>query len=151
MLQTQGMTPTPSHSIQTHGRPVVVLSIDVELLTGIHTYPFPSLNRSIIYSPDLPQTNRTLYHNDIIVTYNERPCRQLIVPLKSQNQYAIIPIAASTGLLGSTTHSRIVLRSSRRHIRIGPELAITCKIRHDYPSRLPRFHPHLLSVFILDR
>ena len=126
------MTPTPSHSIQTHGRPVVMLSIDVEL-TGIHTYPFPSLNRSMMYSPDLPQTKRTLYHNDIMVTYNERPCRQLTVSRKSQNQYAIIPTAASTGLLGSTTHSRIVLRSSRR---IGPHWTGTGYHVQD-PSRLP--------------
>ena len=32
---------TPSrHSIQTHCRPVIVLSIDVEYHTGIHNYPF---------------------------------------------------------------------------------------------------------------
>ena len=29
----------PRHSIQTQGRPVAVLSIDVERHTGIHTYP----------------------------------------------------------------------------------------------------------------
>ena len=40
MPQTQD-TDTPSrHSIQTKGRPVVVLSIDVERHTGIHNYPF---------------------------------------------------------------------------------------------------------------
>ena len=30
----------PRHSIQTRGRPVAVLSIDVEHNTGIHSYPF---------------------------------------------------------------------------------------------------------------
>ena len=30
----------PRHSIQTRGRPVAVLSIDVERHTGIHSYPF---------------------------------------------------------------------------------------------------------------
>ena len=33
----------PRHSIQIHGRPVVVLSIDVELHTEIHNYPFEHL------------------------------------------------------------------------------------------------------------
>ena len=53
MPQTQAMTPhpvtvhrhtghdtPPSHSIQTRGRPVVVLSIYVERHSGIHNYPF---------------------------------------------------------------------------------------------------------------
>ena len=38
MLPTQDMTFQPRHSIQTQGRPVVVLSIDVERHTGIHNY-----------------------------------------------------------------------------------------------------------------
>ena len=29
----------PRHSIQTHGRPVAVLSIDVECHSGIQSYP----------------------------------------------------------------------------------------------------------------
>ena len=40
MLQTQDMTHLPRHSIQTQGRPVAVLSIDVEHHTRIHSYPF---------------------------------------------------------------------------------------------------------------
>ena len=37
--QTQDMTPhPPRHSIQARGRPVDVLSIDVERHTGIHSY-----------------------------------------------------------------------------------------------------------------
>ena len=39
MPQTQDMTP-PRHSIQTQGRPVAVLSIDVERHTEIHSFPF---------------------------------------------------------------------------------------------------------------
>ena len=39
MLQT-GHDTQPSHSIQTRGRPVAVLSIDVERHTGMHSYPF---------------------------------------------------------------------------------------------------------------
>ena len=37
MPQTQDSP--PCHSIQTQGRPVAVLSIDVERHTGIHNYP----------------------------------------------------------------------------------------------------------------
>ena len=57
MSQTGHDTP-PHHSIQTQGRPVAVLSIDVERHTGIHNYPSLSLvsdpnGKSF---PDLPHT-----------------------------------------------------------------------------------------------
>ena len=35
-----GYDTPPRHSIQTQGRPVAVLSIDVERYSGIHSYPF---------------------------------------------------------------------------------------------------------------
>ena len=39
----RGHDAPPCHSIQTQGRPVVVLSIDVERHTGSHNYPFKCL------------------------------------------------------------------------------------------------------------
>ena len=58
MPQTQDMTPPSRHSIQTRGRPVAVLSIDVERHTGI-----PILLSWVRSFPDLPHTpaNAQLY------------------------------------------------------------------------------------------
>ena len=56
----------PSHSIQTQGRPVVVLSIDVERHTGIHNYPFKCLGSDLIGKsfPDLPHPPENAQLND---------------------------------------------------------------------------------------
>ena len=59
MLQTQDMTPQPRHSKQTQGRPVAVLSIDVKLHSGRHSYPFECLGRDSTGKsfPDLPHVH----------------------------------------------------------------------------------------------
>ena len=64
---------TPSHhSIQTRGRHVPVLSIDVERHTGIHSYPFLclGLDPTVKSFPELPHTpaNAQLYGVMVVVS-----------------------------------------------------------------------------------
>ena len=69
MPQTQDMTPHPHHSIQTQGRPVIVLSINVECNTGIDNYPFQCLGSDPIGKsfPDLPHAPANAKLDDAVM------------------------------------------------------------------------------------
>ena len=60
----------PRHSIQTRGRPVVVLSIDVERHTGIHNYNFNVLGKTrsgLLPRPSNHTSKRSTYSADMVV------------------------------------------------------------------------------------
>ena len=57
----------PGHSIQTQGRPVIVLSTDVEHYTGIHNYLFQCLGSDPLGNPSLIFHTHQLTHNSMML------------------------------------------------------------------------------------
>ena len=99
----------PRHRIQTQGRPVVVLSLDVERHTGIHNYPFNILGKTRSGNPSTTfHTHQRILNFLMLVVVSQKLGRKCTVPIgykhdksTKENVHRTVPMTVYTIILYS--------------------------------------------------